>query len=83
MLDFFLSHLSEIIMFLLSVISLVVHFFVFHRLKCTKDLAACMKECLPSYLSNFGLLQRIDVLESQYSELIGILREVSSNGNGR
>lgn len=32
---------------LLSAASLVVHFFVFHRLKCTKNLSDCMRTCLP------------------------------------
>lgn len=38
---------------LLSVCSLVVHFLVFHRLKCTKDLDACLKECLPDLVASY------------------------------
>lgn len=34
---------------LVSVVSLVVHFFVFHRLKCTKEMSECIKEDLPKF----------------------------------
>lgn len=39
--------LLEIAPLIVSVVSLVVHFFVFHRLKCTKKLSDCVRSCLP------------------------------------
>lgn len=44
--DFFLQYWMEIISIVLSVVGVLVHIFVFHRLKCTKDLSACLREDL-------------------------------------
>lgn len=62
----------------LSLISVVIHFFVFHRLKCTKDIKTCLSECRP--FDYIKLLDQVSDLEKKYSEMLSILSEVSNYG---
>ena len=70
-----LTVLLSVAPILLSLVSLIVHFFVFHRLKCTKDLMSCIKECFPGYLEKnkeetlLGLLHRQIELSSKVDQL--------------
>lgn len=43
-----LSIVLDFLPLFLSFVSLIIHFFVFHRLKCSKDLLSCLKEHFPS-----------------------------------
>lgn len=81
MLDFLVSFVPV----LLSFCSLIVHFFVFHRLKCTKDLVSCFKEDFSSVRVSSLLAcssdfdERIRALESLFKTLEELVKRGYSN----
>lgn len=81
-----LSILSAVLPTILSIIGIFVHFAVFHRLKCTKNLSDCLKECLPEYLRNGGdtrltsLEEKYSDLKFLYDQLVSVLQQLSEGG---
>lgn len=63
----------------IGLFSLIVHFFVFHRLKCTKDLSSCIREHIRIVDSESDPVSD-PVLTSDQIAALRVLVEVLKNG---
>lgn len=75
-----LTILTTVAPILLSLIGILAHFFVFHRLKCTKDLTECLKEHFPDYFKKENSFDvRLKSIENFVSELQKFIEQNKEN----